>query len=281
VARLATPATIDEACTLLADGGGDAVVIGGGTALQMLRRRGEFACETLVDLARVPGLDAIERANGGLSIGARATHRRVELDPLVRDTAPVLCDVAAGIANVRVRNVATIGGNLCHGDYRLDPPGALLVLGARLEIASRAGTREVGVSELFGESGEKALAIDDVLVRIHVPAPPAGSRLAFGKYKSLGSNDWPCAGVAAMVADEAAGRRRLALGITAAAPAPVHLELDASGLALSDALDLAEQATDGAIAPISDLRGGAAFKRRVTRVLVRDTVRRLWEEGAA
>ena len=280
MARLATPATIAEACALLADGEGDAVVIGGGTALQMLRRRGDFACETLVDLARVPGLEAIEREDGGLSIGARATHRRVELDPLVRDTAPVLCDVAAGIANVRVRNVATIGGNLAHGDHRLDPPGALLVLGARLEIASRGGTREVGVSELFGASGEKALAIDDVLVRIHVPAPPAGSRLAFGKYKSLGNNDWPCAGVAAMVVDEPGGRR-LALGITAAAPAPVHLELDASGLALSDALDLAEEATDAAIAPISDLRGGAGFKRRVTRVLVRDTVRRLWEEGAA
>lgn len=282
MARLATPPTIEEACALLADGEGDAVVIAGGTALQMLRRRGEFACETLVDLARVPGLDAIERENGGLSIGARVTHRRVELDPLVRDTAPVLCDVAAGIANVRVRNVATIGGNLAHGDYRLDPPGALLVLGARLEIASRAGRREVPVSELFGESGEKALAVDDVLVRIHVPAPPAGSRLAFGKYKSLGANDWPCAAVAAMAVDEPGGAgRRLELGITAAAPAPVHLELDASGLALSDALDLAEEAADGAIAPISDLRGRAAFKRRVTRVLVRDTVRRLWEEGAA
>jgi carbon-monoxide dehydrogenase medium subunit len=181
---------------------------------------------------------------------------------------------------VRVRNVATIGGNLAHGDYRLDPPGALLLLGARLEIASRAGTRELGVSDLFGESGEKALAVDDVLVRIRVPAPPAGSRLAFGKYKSLGNNDWPCAAVAAMAVDEPGGRR-LALGITAAAPAPVHLELDASGLTLSDVLDLAEEATAGAIAPISDLRGSAAFKRRVTRVLVRDTIRRLWEEGAA
>lgn len=277
MARLATPATVEEACALLADGEGDAVVIGGGTALQMLRRRGEFDCETLVDLARVPGLDAIERASGGLSIGARATHRRVELDPLVRETAPVLCDVAAGIANVRVRNAATIGGNLAHADYRLDPPGALLVLGATLEIASRAGTREVPIADLFGDQpGQKALAVDDVLVRVHVPAPPAGARLLFAKYKSLGANDWPCAAVAAMVVDG-----RLALGITAAAPAPVYLELDASGLDASGGVDAADAATDEAIDPISDLRGGASFKRRVTRVLVRDTVARLWEEGVA
>jgi aerobic carbon-monoxide dehydrogenase medium subunit len=281
VARLAMPSTVEEACALLADADGDAVVLGGGTALQMLRRRGEFDCETLVDLARVPGLDAIERASGGLSIGARATHRRVELDPLVRETAPVLCDVAAGIANVRVRNAATIGGNLAHADYRLDPPGALLVLGATLEIASRAGTREVPIGDLFGgqpgqKPGQKALAVDDVLVRVHVPAPPAGARLLFAKYKSLGANDWPCAAVAAMAVDG-----RLALGITAAAPAPVHLELDASGLDASGAVDAADAATDEAIDPISDLRGGASFKRRVTRVLVRDTVARLWEEGAA
>ena len=276
MARLVKPATVEEACALLAEGEGDAVVIGGGTALQMLRRRGEFACDTLVDLALVPGMDQIEQEDGGLSIGARATHRRVELDPLVRETAPILSDVAAGIANVRVRNAATIGGNLAHADYRLDPPGVLLVLGARLEIASSRGTRRVPVEDLFGtEPGAKALAVDDVLVRIHVPAPPPEARLLFAKYKSLGNNDWPCAAVAAMAVDG-----RLELGITAAAPAPVHLELDTAGLGASDAADAADAAAAAAIDPISDLRGGAGFKRRVTRVLVRDTVARLWAEPA-
>ncbi|HZD66170.1 MAG TPA: FAD binding domain-containing protein [Acidimicrobiales bacterium] len=276
MARLVVPPTLEEACGLLEEAPGEAVPLAGGTALQMLRRRGEFAAGTLVDLRRVPGLDRLQAAGGGVSIGALVTHRRIESDPVVRRTVPVLADMASQIANVRVRNAATLGGNLAHRDHRLDPPGVLMVLGATVELASRHGRRTVPVGDLFTGCGDTVLAPGELVVAVHVPAPPPGARAAFAKYKSLGANDWPCAAVAACLSGDD-GRRTLDLGLTAVSPSPAALRLDVSGLGLAAALDQADAAVSGVLAPVSDLRGSARFKARVTRVLCRDTIDALWE----
>jgi aerobic carbon-monoxide dehydrogenase medium subunit len=275
MARLLSPETLDEACALLQEAGGTALVVGGGTAVQMRRRRGALPRETLVDLKRIPGLDRIQVDADGLRVGALVTHRRMETDPVVRAVAPLLTQAYAQIANVRVRHAATAGGNLAYADHRLDPPGALLVLGASVEVVSAAGTREVPIADFFVDFETTALRDDEILVAIRVPRPPAGHRARFAKYKSLGRNDWPCVGVSAMRHDG-----RLDLGVTAVSPVPVHLSLDVGDLSADEAAARAEEAADAAIDPISDLRGGARFKRRVARVTVADTVRSLWEEPA-
>jgi aerobic carbon-monoxide dehydrogenase medium subunit len=276
MARLLSPDTIEEACSLLREASGSALVVGGGTAVQMRRRRGALPCESLVDLKRIPGLDRIEVTEGGLRIGTLVTHRRIETDPVVQAVAPLLPQAYAQIANVRVRHAATVGGNLAYADHRLDPPGALLVLGASVEVASADGAREVPLADFFVGFETTALRDDEILVAIRVPRPPGGHRARFAKFKSLGRNDWPCVGVSAMRHDG-----RLDLGVTAVSPIPVHLSLDASGLSGAEAAERAEEAADAAIDPITDLRGGARFKRRVARVTVADTVRSLWEEVAA
>lgn len=283
MARLITPSALSDACETLRDTA-DSVPLAGGTALQMLRRRGEFAPAVLVDLRRLPGIADIERDGDGITIGALVTHRRVERDPLVREVAPVLSDVASQIANVRVRNAATLGGNLAHRDHRLDPPGALMILGARVDVASVDGVRTIAVDDLFEGFADKTLAPGEVIVRVRVPRPPASARIAFAKFKSLGANDWPCAAVAARLdGEDATGAApvRLALGLTAVAPSPVHLSLDVGGLSLAQALDAADAAVAEAIDPVDDLRGGARFKRRVTRVLAGDVIKTVWSRPAA
>ena len=274
--RLLSPDTLEEACGLLRRHEGRALVVGGGTALQMRRRRGRFGAEALVDLRRIPGLNRIELAGEGLRIGALVTHRRMETDPVVRALAPLLAQAYAQIANVRVRHVATVGGNLADADHRLDPPGALLVLGAAVEAAAADGVREIPLETFYVGFERTALREDEVLVAVHVPPAPATSRARFAKFKSLGRNDWPCVGVAALRSGD-----RLGLGVTAVSPIPVHVALDVTGLSGAEAADRARDAVDAAIDPISDLRGGARFKRRVARVTVADTVRSLWDGDAA
>jgi carbon-monoxide dehydrogenase medium subunit len=274
MARLLSPDTLDEACRLLRENG-SALVVGGGTAIQMRRRRGALPRDTLLDLKRIAGLDRIQLAGDGLRIGTLVTHRRMETDPVVRAVAPLLPQAYAQIANVRVRQAATVGGNLAYADHRLDPPGALLVLGASVELVSADARRELPVADFFVDFETTALREDEILVAVRIPRPPAGHRARFAKYKSLGRNDWPCVGVSALRHDG-----RLELGISAVSPVPVHLSLDVDGLLASEAAARAEEAADAAIDPISDLRGGARFKRRVARVTIADTVRSLWEEPA-
>lgn len=276
--RLMPAQSLAQACALLADYGAGASIIAGGTAVQMLRRRGEFTAHTLVDLRCVSGLDRIEVNGGCVSFGACVTHRQVETHVGVLDVLPVLGQVFSQIANVRVRNVATIGGNLAHPDYRLDPPGVLLVLGASVDIASREGSRRVRVADLFAPVPDSALGDDEVIAAIHVPIPEGRPRMAFRKYKSLGANDWPCLSVAGMLSDDGQGRM-LDLGLTAAAPKPLHLRLDISSAGLSDVLDRAGTCVAEAIDPPGDLRGTPEFKRRVAGVVVADTIRALWQEA--
>jgi carbon-monoxide dehydrogenase medium subunit len=277
--RLAFPDTLDEACDVLREEDGRARPVAGGTALQMRRRRGRFEASTLVDLGRIPGLDRIELTDDGLRIGALVTHRRMETDPVVAALAPLLRDAYATIANVRVRHVATVGGNLAYADHRLDPPGALLLLGATVEIVSPGGLRIMPLAAFHTGLNTTALLPGDVLVAVRVSRAAAGSRARFAKFKSLGRNDWPCVGVAALLAPDSSGGRRLELGLTAVSPVPVHVSLDVTGAGPSEAAERAQAAIEPAIDPIADLRGGVRFKRRAARATVADTVRALCEEG--
>ncbi|MFC7657685.1 FAD binding domain-containing protein [Pseudonocardia benzenivorans] len=137
-AALHRPRDLGAVLDLLA-GTDDPMVFGGGTAVQILLKQGVLAATDLVDIAAVPGLADLVATPGGLRAGTMVTLRRMETDPLVHDRAPLLAQVYGRVANPRVRNTASVGGNIAHGDYRLDPPTALLVLDARVELSSAAG----------------------------------------------------------------------------------------------------------------------------------------------
>src|SRR5947209_8076854 len=143
------PDTLNEVFDLLGRYGDDAKLIAGGTALVILMRQNLVRPSAVVSLRRLRELGAIEAANGGLRIGALATHREVEVSPLVAERARVLSETIRHVATIRIRNVGTLGGNLAHADPNQDPPATLIALGASVELASAQGTRQVPVDEFF------------------------------------------------------------------------------------------------------------------------------------
>src|SRR5581483_6502461 len=147
---LLQPTTLAEACQLYQEHADDVSYIAGGTALLIMLRERVYQPGYLVDLKTIPGLDGIRHEPGaGLRLGALASHRDVELSPVVRDRLPVLADTYRQVGNVRVRHAATVGGNLAHGDFRLDPPAPLIALHASARIVRADGERTVPLEEFF------------------------------------------------------------------------------------------------------------------------------------
>lgn len=280
--ELRTPSTLTEACQLLYESGGEAMAYAGGTAIQILRKQGVLFASRFVDLAEIPGLARIERVGDTLRIGAMVTHRQVECDPLIAEAAPLLPQTYRHVANIRVRNTATVGGNLAHGDYRLDPPAALLTLGASVELVGVEGiSRILPLRDFFVDFQQTAIQPGQVLVAIHVPVQPPLAGAAFVKFSSLGANDWPCAGAAALLtaSNETGGEEiTLRLGLTALGPTPIYREVSVRGLSRTQTLEQADALVVEAIDPLPDLRGSVAYKRRVARVIVADAVTTAWEE---
>jgi carbon-monoxide dehydrogenase medium subunit len=211
----------------------------------------------------------------GVTVGPMVSLRRMETDERVRATAPLAAAAYHQVANPRVRNTASAGGNLAHGDYRLDPPTALLVLGAIVRATSVRGTRDIPVREFFTDFQQTALEPDELVSGIRIPSQPAGSAGRFVKSSSLGENDWPCASAAVLVAG-----RTVHIGLGAVAPTPRYVSFDATGMDDQQAVDAALEVVEPELDPIPDVRGGAGYKRRLARVTVEDAVRAAWKDPA-
>jgi carbon-monoxide dehydrogenase medium subunit len=276
MATLHRPQTILEAGRLLADLD-DAQVYAGGTAIQILRRQGLLFTESFVDLTGVPGLAELEWRTDGLLAGAMVSTRRMETDPRVRAELPLVATAYGKVANPRVRNTATIGGNIAHGDHRLDPPTALLVHDATLHTASRDGARSLRVREFFTGFQETALHEAEIVTGLWVPHAPTGAVSAYVKLTSLGENDWPSASVACQLVRTAGGATDITLGIAALAPTPLLVQLTTRAEGDAAAVEAAQLAAES-FDPIGDVRGTPAYKRKLGSVAVRDAVRAAWRE---
>jgi len=269
--RLHRPTSLAEVARLLSTLD-NPMVYGGGTAIQILVKQGILFADNFVDLAGVPGLRDVSVDAAGVTVGPMVSVRRMETDPQVRRTVPLAAAAYRQVANPRVRNTASAGGNIAHGDYRLDPPTALLVLGATVRATSVRGTRDIPIREFFVDFQQTALAPDELVSGIRIPAQPAGAG-RFVKNSSLGENDWPCASASVLVT-----RDRVHIGLGAVAPTPRYVTFDARGLDDQGAVDAALEAIEPALDPIPDVRGGVAYKRRLARVTVEDAVRGAWKD---
>jgi len=217
---LLQPRSVSEAVAMLARYGDDARPLGGGTTLVILMKQRALYYPYLVDLQTIPGLAEIKVESNGVRIGALVTHRSLECSPMIRASFPALADAFGQIGNIRIRQTASIGGNLTHADYRLDPPPALLVLGAEVSLFGANGARTVPLSQFFQGLYETALKPAELLIDIKVPFMPENSRAVYLRYSTLSANDWPCLGVAAFLS-KANGRcreLRVALGGLASTP---------------------------------------------------------------
>lgn len=276
--ELLQPRSVDEAIKLLAKHGDDARPIGGGTTLIILMKQRALHYPYLVDLQSVSGLDQISRESDGVRIGALATHRSVELSPPIRQSFPVVAEAFSKIGNVRVRQTASVGGNLAHADYRLDPPPPLLVLGAVVNAVGPNGSRSIPIKDFFRGLYETALEPGELIVDVKIPFMPPDSKAVYLRYSSLSGNDWPCLGVAALAIrqDGRFQELRLALGGVAATPLLIEgLDLVKDGSLDDSVMDKLLEVVDEQISPSSDLRGSEWYKRKMVRVFVKKAILQL------
>jgi carbon-monoxide dehydrogenase medium subunit len=232
----------------------------------------------LVDLQSVSGLDQISRESDGVRIGALATHRSVELSPLIRQAFPAVAEAFSKIGNVRVRQTASVGGNLAHADYRLDPPPPLLVLGTVVNAMGPNGSRSIPIKDFFRGLYETALEPGELIVDVKIPFMPPDSKAVYLRYSSLSGNDWPCLGGAALAIRQDGRFQELKLALGGVAATPLLIEgLDlVKDRSLDDSvIDKLLDVVDEQISPSSDLRGSEWYKRKMVRVFVKKAILQL------
>jgi carbon-monoxide dehydrogenase medium subunit len=265
------PDTVEEALEILAGNPDDTLVMAGGTSLVILMKQDLVRPARVVGLRRVAQLREIAASGGTLALGALATHGALARSEAVRRHAPALASTFAGVATVRIREQATLGGNLAHADPAQDPPVTLLALDGVAVARSRFGERRIPLDALFADIFETSLEPGELLLRVEVPALPGGARATYKKFLPATLDDYATVSVAAVVATDAAGactHVRIALG--GAGPVPLRAreaERSLTGRPLDDAAireaaALAAAATD----PIDDLRGSAEYKRAMAGV---------------
>jgi aerobic carbon-monoxide dehydrogenase medium subunit len=276
--ELLEPHSLAEASGLLTEYGDDARLIGGGTTLVILMKQRALHYPYLVDLRLIPGLSELKREPNGLSIGAMVSHRKIETSPVIRENFPILAEAFRHIGNVRVRQTASVGGNLAHADYRLDPPPPLLVLNSEVTAYGADGSRKIALKDFFKGMYETALAPGEILVDVKVPKMPADSKAVYLRFATLSAPDWPCLGVAGFLVKENGRCKelRLALGGVAATPLLIAGLEFATDQTLDQAvIERIQHTVDEQISPSSDLRGSEWYKRRMARLFVKKTIEQL------
>ena len=251
-----------EAIALLDSRDGTVRPMSGGTALMLMMKAGVLRPTRLVSLRKL-GLDGIALGAGGeLQAGAMVSLRALEKSELVRRGWPVIARTLRTLSNVRVRNVATVGGHLAHGDPHMDLPPLLSALGASVTIAGAKGDRTVPVEALYAGYLETTLTRDELVTQLHVPALN-GKKAAYLKCTTRSADDWPALGMAVVL-----DGKRVNIVVGAATDKPTRLT--AAERILGDGLDerLVRQAADATqdIAIEGDLHGSAAYKKQLLRV---------------
>ncbi|MBI2186905.1 MAG: xanthine dehydrogenase family protein subunit M [Acidobacteria bacterium] len=285
--ELVEPATIDEAVALLEPDDPGVRAIAGATALVPMMKARLFQPTRLVSLRRLDGaLRGVHEHEGGLRLGALATLTELERSSRVRAVAPVMSRALRTLSNVRIRNVATLGGHLAHGDPHMDLPPVLMTLGARVRAVSRRGERWIDLNDLVLGYYQTTMAADELIAEVHVPAQPTGARTWYEKFTALSADDWPTVGVAVWYRTDAAGSdttrptvmTEARVAVSAATERPVRVpaaESALTGAAPDDAtFRKAADAAADAVEPLADLRGSAAYKREMIRVHVRRALER-------
>ncbi len=281
--ELHVPTSVAEASELLRRYPGEAVPYAGGTELLQTMKLGLASFEHLVDVKRIPALAGIAVQPGGwLRIGATTTHREIERSAIVGERLPALRLLERQVANVRVRNTGTLGGNLCFAEPHSDPAAFLLAAGARVRLGSAEGERELDVDAFIAGPLFTDRAPDELLLDVRVPPARPGRGHGFAK---LAFFERPAASVACRidVAEGAIADARVA--VASACESPVLLErvgqtlVGARGADLDDALGAAVEAARHDVETFDDVNGSADYKRHLVGLLLRAAATSAYEEA--
>lgn len=277
--ELVEPATLEEAVALLDPADPGVRAVAGATAIVPMMKARLFQPTRLVSLRVLNGaVRGVREEDGGLRIGALTTLTELERSVRVRAVAPVMTRALGTLSNVRIRNVATLGGHLAHGDPHMDLPPVLMTLGARVRAVSRRGERWIAVNDLVLGYYQTAIAPDELIAEIQVPAQPAGARTWYEKFTALSADDWPTVGVAVWYRTAAGQIAEARVAVSAATERPVRIP-NAEALLTGAAPDQttfrkAADAAADAVEPLADIRGSAAYKREMVRVHIRRALER-------
>lgn len=240
------PASVGEALSLLDDEG--ARPFAGGTALMLMMKAGVLRPKRLVSLGRLD-LNRIQIENS-LRIGALTTLSTLERAPEVRKGWPVIARALRTLSNVRVRNVATVGGALAHADPHMDLPPLLAALGAKVLLEGKKGKRAIPVEDLYAGYLENTLQRGELITEVEIPAMGKSSA-AYLKCTTRSADDWPAVGVAVTLGDE----ERIFVSAATDRPTRIANERDIEGLKIE-----------------GDLHGSAAYKKHLVRVYLRRAI---------
>lgn len=269
--RLEEPESVAEASELLGRFGDSAKVYAGGTELLLAMKEGLVQYERLINVKKL-GLNQISGENGAIKIGALCTHHELELSAVIQQRLPSLLKLEQNVANVRVRQAGTIGGNLCFAEPHADPGTLLMALAAKMVAQKGSAKREIAAEDFFVDAYETSLAADEVLAEIVVPAPGANARSAYLKFGYL---ERPSVGVAVAFNLNGGNVSDVRIAVGCAGPAPKRVA-EAEALLNGKSKDEATRnlAQAGAVAgraaqAISDLHGAQDYKEHIVGVLLK------------
>ena len=275
---LIEPASLKEAIEQIDPDDPDVRPIAGGTALMLMMKAGVFRPRRLVSLRKLAKtLGNIERTRDGeLLVGALTPLSVLENSPEIARNVPVITRTMRRLANTRVRNVATVGGALAHGDPHMDLPPVLIALGAEIRVAGPKSERAMKVEDLFTGYYETAIARNELITHVSIPAQGA-VRSVYFKVTAGSADDWPSLGVAVAIENANAGVKSARIVVSAATTKAMRLK-SAEKTLVGGLLDekVVANAADAAVGEaeiIADLRGSASYKRELVRVYVARAVR--------
>jgi carbon-monoxide dehydrogenase medium subunit len=275
--ELAEPTSLAAAIRLLDPDDDTIRPIAGGTALMLMMKAGVFRPAKLVSLRKIESeYAAITATPNGLTIGAMTTLSDLERSADVRRHAPLITRTLLTLSNVRVRNVATVGGAMAHGDPHMDLPPVLMALEASLTVVGPLGERSLPVEELFSGYYETVLAKNELIASVQVPAQH-GKRAAYMKVTTGSVDDWPALGIAAVIEGDAHAVKSVRIVASAATEKATRLR-SAETILTGNRIDekIVQRAADAAVEEVelvSDVRGSVPYKRELIRVYVQRAVR--------
>lgn len=277
------PKTIPEAITLLQQHGDEAKLLSGGQSLIPMMKLRLARPGFLIDINSIAGLSYIKEEGGFLKIGGLTREAELEASPLVRSKYPLLMDTAAVIADPQVRNLATVGGNLAHGDPANDHPATMVAFGAQIVATGAKGERVIPVEDFFVTLFTTALKQDEILTEIRIPAPPPKSGGAYFKVERKVGDFATAAAAVQLTLDAAGAVQKAGIGLTNVGPTPIKARKAEDFLrgkkpdaaTLTQAAQLASEEAQ----PSSDLRGPAEYKKGLVKELTRRALSRAVERA--
>jgi CO/xanthine dehydrogenase FAD-binding subunit len=280
------PKGLEEALDVFGEYGERARALAGGTDLILFMEKGRLKPDLVVEIPSCPPFVGIEATNSHIRIGSRTTMRELETSSLIREKISILAEAASKVGSLQIRNLATIGGNICTASPAGDTLPALLVLDASVKLVSKSGERLVPLREFFFGPGETVRQPNELLTEVIVPLPSSHSGYSFYKLSVRRYMDIAIVNVAAFVAVNGDGfitDAKIALG--SVAPTPIRAyeaEERLKGNTINDILldEIGKLAQD-ASSPITDQRGTAEYRRIMVYRLTKRVVKEAYEQAVA